>query len=67
MARSRLPCPERRRQIRKAAKVTIRRGAEALGVAPMTYQRWETGKVTLPLDQAVRYRDFLDRLEAAAG
>ena len=63
--RAQLPAPEERRRIRHAARVSIRRGARALEVAPMTLLRWEAGTVDPPLEQATRYRALLDALQEA--
>ncbi|MGA7416491.1 MAG: helix-turn-helix domain-containing protein [Acidimicrobiales bacterium] len=63
---SRLPSPATRRRIRESAEVTIREAAEALGVAPMTYIRWERGDVRLRRAHALDYRAFLDALSEAS-
>jgi transcriptional regulator with XRE-family HTH domain len=55
-----------RRRIREAAEVTIREAAAALGVAPMTYIRWERGDVKLRRAHAIDYRRFLDALSEAS-
>jgi DNA-binding XRE family transcriptional regulator len=62
---SQLPPPDQRREIRMAAKVSVRRGAKAHGVSPMTFLRWEKGDVTPRLEDALRYRRFLDELRRA--
>jgi DNA-binding XRE family transcriptional regulator len=63
---SRLPSPAVRRQTREAAGVSLREGAEQLGVAPMTYLRWERGEVQPRRAHAIEYRQFLDALTAAS-
>jgi DNA-binding XRE family transcriptional regulator len=67
---ARLPSPAKRKSIRKAAGVTLREVAAALGVDPMTVWRWEQGgkRGTNPnRERAVRYRALLAALEEAIG
>jgi DNA-binding XRE family transcriptional regulator len=63
---SRLPSPVVRRQIRETARVSLRESAAALGVAPMTYLRWERGEVEPRRAHAIEYRQFLDALTKAS-
>jgi predicted transcriptional regulator len=62
---SKLPAPAQRRRKRERAGVSIRRAAAVNGVAPMTFLRWERGKVQPRRSNAVRYRRFLDALDEA--
>lgn len=59
---ARLPDPATRREIRERAHVTLREVATVIGVAPMTVQRWESGRSSPRRQDAVRYRDLLDEL-----
>lgn len=59
----RLPAAPRRRRIREAAGVSLRDAASTLGVATMTLHRWERGTHPRKLEDAIRYRELLDRLE----
>jgi DNA-binding XRE family transcriptional regulator len=62
---SRLPPPRERRRIREAARVSLRRAGEELGVDPMTVLRWERGVVEPRLEHAIAYRELLDALAEA--
>lgn len=62
---SRVPSPAVCREIRERAKVSIREGADELGVAPMTLLRWERGEVRPRRENARLYRQFLDALQEA--
>ena len=64
---SRLPDPAERRRIRLAAKLSLRRVADELGVAVPTVYRWEDGQLTPTLENAKRYRALLESLARAAG
>lgn len=59
---SKLPPPSVRRETREAVAVSIREAAEELGVAPMTFLRWERGDAQPRRDHAIAYRQFLDAL-----
>jgi DNA-binding transcriptional regulator YiaG len=59
---ARLPAPSARRQIREDARVSLRVGADALGVEVLTLRRWESGTSPRRLDDQIRYAEFLDRL-----
>jgi predicted transcriptional regulator len=58
-----LPTPRERRRIRENAGVSIREAAEAVGVAAMSFWRWETGEVQPTRANAISYRRLLDALE----
>jgi DNA-binding transcriptional regulator YiaG len=63
---ARLPSPEERHQTRVDAKVSIREGAGALHVSPMTYLRWERGEVEpRRREHAIAYAEFLAALREA--
>jgi DNA-binding transcriptional regulator YiaG len=57
-----LPPGRDRRRIREDAGVSIREAAEAVGVAPMTFWRWETGEAQPTRANAMAYRRLLDAL-----
>ena len=59
---ARLPEPVARREIRVNAGVSLREMGVVLGVAPMTIQRWETGRVLPRRRNAAMYRYLLDEL-----
>lgn len=59
----RLPPPTARRRLRVSAGLTLRDIGAALDVAPLTVQRWETGRSRPRRDHALRYRELLERLE----
>jgi transcriptional regulator with XRE-family HTH domain len=59
---ARLPAPSARRKIREDAGVSLRVGADALGVEVLTLRRWESGTPPRRLDDQIRYAEFLDRL-----
>jgi transcriptional regulator with XRE-family HTH domain len=64
LRRAQLPVPKRRRQIREVAGLSLREAAAAIGIAPMTLHRWESGLCApRTLDLAGRYRTFLDRVD----
>lgn len=63
LKRAQLPPPSRRRRIREDAGVSLRNGAGALDVTVLTLRRWEQGTQPRSLDDAIRYAEFLDRLE----
>lgn len=65
--RSQLPPPADRRRIRLEAHLSLREMAEALGVAPMTLLRWESGEAVPRRAAAQRYRTMLDSLAKVAG
>ncbi len=58
------PVPERQR-IRAAARVTVREAAAAVGVAPMTFLRWEHGTSTPRRRHALAYVRLLAALRSA--
>ena len=58
----RLPAPAVRRSIREGAGPSIRRSAEALGVSPLTFWRWETGAATPRPAHAALYQAYLTRM-----
>lgn len=60
---ARLPPPSSRRRVRLAAGLTLRDVATALEVAPLTVQRWESGRCKPKRHHAQRYRELLERLE----
>lgn len=60
-----LPEPAERVRIRRAAHVTLREFARALGVSPMTVSRWEAGESMPRLDQAARYARLLNEVSSA--
>ncbi len=60
------PVPERHR-IRSRAGVTVREGAAAVGVAPMTFLRWEHGTSTPRRSHALAYAQFLAALRSVVG
>lgn len=64
---SRLPDGAECKRIRKAARVSLKRVADELGVAVPTVYRWEEGKLTPTLENAQKYRALLGRLAQAAG
>jgi len=65
VSRSHLPDVRERRRIREGARVSLRRGARALEVGPMTLLRWERGEAEPTFEHALRYRAFLDALKEA--
>jgi hypothetical protein len=46
--------------------VSVRDAAEALGVATMTYWDWENQRDPKSRADRIRFREFLERLEAVA-
>lgn len=62
---SKLPPPEERARIRRAARATLRDFADVLGVNAMTVCRWEAGSVQPRLEHAIAYRRLLDQIRAA--
>lgn len=62
-ARRTLPSPDARRLIRVAARVSLQRMADELGVQPSTVMRWEQG-LTVPRPQTLdRYAALLEALK----
>lgn len=62
---SRLPDFETRQRIRRAAGVSLRDAADALGVSPMALHRWERGTSRPTREHAIAYAALLAALEAA--
>lgn len=62
---SRLPDPDRAREIREAAGVTMVEVAEAIGVDRVTVHRWETGVRRPRGENAARYSKLLTDLDEA--
>jgi len=62
----RLPPPGRRRRLRRAAGLTQRELAAAVGVARITLARWEAGRFAPRGARRARYVDALARLAEAA-
>lgn len=62
----RLPPPEMRGAIRRAAHGTQAKVAEHLGVHPVTVARWEAGTREPRGELRRRYRDALDEMQALA-
>jgi DNA-binding transcriptional regulator YiaG len=60
-----LPDPAERRRIRLAARVSLQRMGDSLGVSAKTVHAWENGREGPSLENAARYRTLLDELAAA--
>lgn len=61
----RMPRPEDAKRIRQRAGVTQARMAEALGVHPVTFRRWEAGTSTPTQVHRIRYASLLKQLQRA--
>lgn len=66
-AASALPAPRHRRSIRERAGVSQREMATALGVHPMTLNRWERGVIQPRSGHAADYSKLLEALQEATG
>lgn len=64
--RPRFPTPGVCRDLREAAGLSIRRVAGAVGAAPMTVHRWETGESQPSGERAARYARLLAGLADAS-
>jgi len=60
-----LPPPAERRRIREAAGLSLDRMGKALGVTGPTVWNWENEKDGPSLENAVKYRQLLDKLDQA--
>ena len=65
-ARRRLPPPQMRSALRKAAGLSLRRVARELGVSATTVSCWESGKHTPSSAHIEQYLELLDQLRRVA-
>lgn len=62
-----LPSVAERKRVREAAKASLRMVADELGVSITAIWHWENDQDGPSMENAVRYRNLLEELAAAAG